>query len=133
MAAYLVAIGRIDDQERFVLVAGDPGAACRRRVVDSGTRRASKRHDPRQCKHAMVTGLLAQRLYGVGARLDHAPELLFALRGVDPVEMVEAAVDQLAPQLDGFKHPAPATSPQSKEAGNWHSRHDRARKVMVAR
>ena len=37
------------------------------------------------CKH------VAAALYGVGARLDHAPELLFTLRGVDPVEMVEAA------------------------------------------
>ncbi len=43
------------------------------------------------CKHVAAT------LYGVGARLDHAPELLFTLRGVDPVEMVEAAVDQPSP------------------------------------
>ncbi len=40
------------------------------------------------CKHVAAT------LYGVGARLDHQPELLFILRGVDPVEMVEAAIDQ---------------------------------------
>jgi uncharacterized Zn finger protein len=40
------------------------------------------------CKHVAAT------LYGVGARLDHQPELLFALRGVDPVEMVEAATEQ---------------------------------------
>ena len=39
------------------------------------------------CKHVAAT------LYGVGARLDHEPELLFTLRGVDPIEMVEAAVD----------------------------------------
>jgi len=38
------------------------------------------------CKHVAAT------LYGVGARLDHLPELLFTLRGVDPAEMVEAAV-----------------------------------------
>ena len=38
------------------------------------------------CKH------VAASLYGVGARLDHAPELLFTLRGVDPTEMVEEAV-----------------------------------------
>jgi uncharacterized Zn finger protein len=42
------------------------------------------------CKH------VAAALYGVGARLDHRPELLFTLRGVDPTEMVEAAVDQPA-------------------------------------
>jgi uncharacterized Zn finger protein len=40
------------------------------------------------CKHVAAT------LYGVGARLDHAPELLFALRCVDPVEMIDAVVDQ---------------------------------------
>ena len=40
------------------------------------------------CKH------VAAALYGVGARLDHDPEKLFILRGVDPVEMVEAAVRQ---------------------------------------
>jgi len=40
------------------------------------------------CKH------LAATLYGVGARLDREPELLFTLRGVDPTEMVEAAIDQ---------------------------------------
>jgi len=37
------------------------------------------------CKHVAAT------LYGVGARLDQQPELLFALRGVDPQELVEAA------------------------------------------
>jgi len=40
------------------------------------------------CKHVAAT------LYGVGARLDHEPELLFTLRGVDPAEMVEAAIVQ---------------------------------------
>jgi uncharacterized Zn finger protein len=37
------------------------------------------------CKH------LAAVLYGVGARLDHAPDLLFTLRGVDGAELVAAA------------------------------------------
>lgn len=37
------------------------------------------------CKH------LAAVLYGVGARLDHAPELLFTLRGVDVAELVADA------------------------------------------
>ena len=40
------------------------------------------------CKH------VAAVLYGVGTRLDHAPELLFTLRGVDPTELVEAAVER---------------------------------------
>lgn len=37
------------------------------------------------CKH------LASVLYGVGARLDERPELLFLLRGVDPGELVDGA------------------------------------------
>jgi uncharacterized Zn finger protein len=37
------------------------------------------------CKH------LAAVLYGIGARLDAAPELLFVLRGVDAEELVSAA------------------------------------------
>jgi uncharacterized Zn finger protein len=40
------------------------------------------------CKHVAAT------LYGVGARLDHETEMLFTLRGVDPAEMVEAALEQ---------------------------------------
>jgi len=38
------------------------------------------------CKH------VAAVLYGVGHRLDHHPELLFTLRGVDPQELVAAEV-----------------------------------------
>jgi len=37
------------------------------------------------CKH------VAAVLYGVGSRLDSAPELLFTLRGVDPAELVTTA------------------------------------------
>lgn len=37
------------------------------------------------CKH------LAAVLYGVGARLDHSPELLFTLRGVDQMDLVSEA------------------------------------------
>ncbi len=39
------------------------------------------------CKH------VAASLYGVGARLDAQPDLLFLLRGVDHMELVGAAVD----------------------------------------
>jgi len=39
------------------------------------------------CKH------VAAALYGVGSRLDEEPSLLFALRGVDPAELIEAAVE----------------------------------------
>jgi uncharacterized Zn finger protein len=40
------------------------------------------------CKHVAAT------LYGVGARLDHQPDVLFTLRNVDPAEMVEAALER---------------------------------------
>lgn len=40
------------------------------------------------CKHVAAT------LYGVGARLDHKPELLFRLRGVEASEMVETVINQ---------------------------------------
>ena len=38
------------------------------------------------CKH------VAAALYGVGGRLDHEPEMLFTLRGVEPAEMIAAAI-----------------------------------------
>ncbi len=40
------------------------------------------------CKHVAAT------LYGIGARLDETPELLFTLRGVDPSDLVAAAVEE---------------------------------------
>ena len=43
------------------------------------------------CKH------VAAVLYGVGARLDDAPELLFTLRGVDPQELISAEIGQPTP------------------------------------
>lgn len=39
----------------------------------------------RMCKH------VAAVLYGVGARLDHEPELFFTLRGVDSTDLIAAA------------------------------------------
>ena len=39
------------------------------------------------CKHVAAT------LYGVGARLDHDPDLLFTLRGVDRSELVSSGAD----------------------------------------
>ncbi|MCU0685306.1 MAG: SWIM zinc finger family protein, partial [Polyangiaceae bacterium] len=47
------------------------------------------------CKH------LAAVLYGVGARLDTHPELLFTLRGVDPTELVASAPSTLASSAKG--------------------------------
>lgn len=43
------------------------------------------------CKH------VAAALYGVGARLDARPELLFTLRGVDHLELVEGAASAAVP------------------------------------
>lgn len=42
------------------------------------------------CKHVAAT------LYGVGARLDHSPELFFVMRGVDPTELLASAGAALA-------------------------------------
>ena len=50
------------------------------------------------CKH------VAAVLYGVGVMLDDMPELLFELRGVNPAELVSAAVagaDRLGELVDG--------------------------------
>ena len=49
------------------------------------------------CKH------VAAVLYGVGARFDHKPELLFLLRGVDATELIVSAG-----QATPLKQPAPA-------------------------
>ncbi|MFI5012007.1 MAG: SWIM zinc finger family protein [Hyphomicrobiales bacterium] len=51
------------------------------------------------CKH------VAAALYGVGARLDHAPQLLFTLRGIDENELIAGAGKDLA-----LSKPAPATA-----------------------
>ena len=45
------------------------------------------------CKHVAAT------LYGVGARLDESPELLFRLRGVDHLELIAAATGSLQAEL----------------------------------
>jgi uncharacterized Zn finger protein len=53
----------------------------------------------RMCKH------VAASLYGVGARLDEAPQLLFVLRGVDEGELLAGAGQDLA-----ASKPAPAAA-----------------------
>ena len=45
------------------------------------------------CKHVAAT------MYGIGARLDHAPELLFTLRGAALDELLAAAVSELPPAV----------------------------------
>ena len=58
------------------------------------------------CKHVAAT------LYGIGARLDSAPELLFTLRAVDHLELISQAVaaDNLTEALQGDGKPALAAS-----------------------
>jgi hypothetical protein len=64
------------------------------------------------CKH------VAAALYGVGARLDDKPELLFLLRGVDPVELIgkasaAEAVRQVAPIVGTARMDEPELGPMS--------------------
>lgn len=54
------------------------------------------------CKH------LAAVLYGVGARLDEAPELLFKLRGVDHTELIQADAAALVNGTGRRRRLAPA-------------------------
>jgi uncharacterized Zn finger protein len=58
------------------------------------------------CKH------VAAVLYGVGARLDRAPELLFTLRDVDHLELISQAVDS-DNLKQTFKGKAESTLPAS--------------------
>jgi uncharacterized Zn finger protein len=55
------------------------------------------------CKH------IAAVMYGVGNRLDSSPELLFLLRGVDHLELIEQAIPS-APIGTGSKTPTLAAS-----------------------
>jgi uncharacterized Zn finger protein len=59
------------------------------------------------CKHVAAT------LYGVGARLDESPELLFALRGVDHLELIAETTQNLAADLA-----APADGADTLDAGS---------------
>lgn len=54
------------------------------------------------CKH------LAAVLYGVGARLDQRPELLFTLRGVDHLELIDEALPQAGKKRGSGKKTLPA-------------------------
>jgi uncharacterized Zn finger protein len=63
------------------------------------------------CKH------LAASLYGVGAKLDHNPELLFLLRGVDPSDLIsKASASEAVRQTAGLAGGAPAMS-EAEAAG----------------
>lgn len=56
------------------------------------------------CKH------VAAVLYGVGARLDEKPELLFLLRGVDQEELVTAGVGRIGEGDGAGKHTSQRTA-----------------------
>lgn len=62
------------------------------------------------CKH------VAAALYGVGARLDHQPDLLFLLRGVDHLELVDQAGS--AASLDKAATGSKAKTIKTEELGN---------------
>lgn len=75
------------------------------------------------CKHVAGT------LYGVAARLDNAPELLFTLRGVDPNEMVEAAVVGPATQARSGKRKVLDASDLTSVFGVTIDREDEVTKI----
>ena len=58
------------------------------------------------CKH------VAASLYGVGARLDQSPELLFLLRGVNPAELISQASAAEAVRQTAAANGAPALTDQ---------------------
>jgi uncharacterized Zn finger protein len=76
--------GRFDEGAMRRLTERDRGLFPQPREI---AMRCSCPDSARLCKH------LAAVLYGVGARLDKVPELLFTLRDVDHLELISAAVD----------------------------------------
>lgn len=77
--------GRLDDDAMRRLVRPGDGMFPSPREVNMA---CSCPDGARLCKH------LAAVLYGVGARLDTRPELLFLLRGVEQAELVAAATKE---------------------------------------
>lgn len=77
--------GRLDDDVMLRLVKPGEGMFPSPREVNV---KCSCPDGARLCKH------LAAVLYGVGARLDTQPELLFLLRGVDQAELIAAATKE---------------------------------------
>src|SRR5262245_26056051 len=69
-----------------IITARDGGLFPKPREIDLG---CSCPDWAEMCKH------VAAVLYGVGARLDHQPELLFLLRQVDHLELIEEAVSHV--------------------------------------
>jgi uncharacterized Zn finger protein len=78
--------GRMPDQVMHVVTHPERGLFPRPRQI---TMTCSCPDGAVMCKH------LAATLYGVGARLDQRPELLFVLRRIDAADLVPAAVGAL--------------------------------------
>ena len=92
------------------------------------------------CKH------VAAALYGVGVRLDREPERLFELRGVNPEELVEAALgaaaageggelasDDLSELFGVELEPEPASAPARKKASRKPAAKKAVRKKAAAK
>ena len=71
--------GKISDQVMGIVADEKEGLFPQKNEM---TFRCSCPDSAGMCKH------IAAVLYGVGSRLDHQPELLFHLRGVDPSELI---------------------------------------------
>jgi uncharacterized Zn finger protein/DNA-binding XRE family transcriptional regulator len=85
--------GRISESVMQVVTDRDQGLFPHPREIDLD---CSCPDYADMCKH------VAAVLYGVGARLDHKPELLFQLRGVNPEDLVvEGAVSEVAERKGG--------------------------------
>jgi uncharacterized Zn finger protein len=79
--------GRLPDEVMLLVTHPERGLFPRPRQIAMA---CSCPDGARMCKH------LAATLYGVGARLDQRPELLFVLREVDPAALAPDAVHTLA-------------------------------------
>ena len=65
------------------------------------------------CKH------VAAVLYGIGARLDHSPELLFVLRGVDQTELIAGAGQDLSIKTPRRPTPRCSMTAMSRPCSGW--------------
>jgi uncharacterized Zn finger protein len=76
--------GKLSKSVMEIIVDRDQGMFPAPREIDMD---CSCPDGARMCKH------LAAVLYGIGARFDDTPELLFTLRGVDHLELISQAAD----------------------------------------
>jgi uncharacterized Zn finger protein len=86
--------GRLSDEVMEVVTRGGEGLFPTPREIRFD---CSCPDAARMCKHVAAT------LYGVGARLDQEPGLLFTLRGVDPAELIGSAASPSEQTSSGGK------------------------------